>query len=71
MTYVGHIQNGAVVLDGPLSLPEGAKVFVSSMDFLEEDAPEDNTGPTLFERLEAVLGTATGLPPDACGTPSA
>lgn len=30
MTYRGHIQNGAVVLDAPLSLPEGTPVLVEA-----------------------------------------
>jgi hypothetical protein len=29
MTYQGHVENGAVVLDTPVALPEGAKVEVA------------------------------------------
>ncbi len=29
MTYQGHVENGAVVLDIPMPLPEGAKVEVA------------------------------------------
>lgn len=31
MTYRGHIQNGTVVLDDPVRLPEGAQVWVESV----------------------------------------
>jgi hypothetical protein len=32
MTYRGHVKNGAVVLDTPAQLPEGAVVEVSAID---------------------------------------
>jgi hypothetical protein len=31
MTYRGHVKNGAVVLESPVKLPEGAAVEVSVM----------------------------------------
>ena len=63
MTYRGHIENGTVVLDEPATLPEGAKVEVALLDADERK----NTGesiPSLYERLESVIGIAEGLPPD-------
>ena len=32
MTYQGHIENGTVVLDTPVALPEGAKVEVALLE---------------------------------------
>jgi hypothetical protein len=57
MTYRGHVENGIVVLDDAVALPEGASVQV---DLVSEEA-----GATLYERLKSVIGKAQGLPPDA------
>ena len=32
MSYQGHIQDGAVILDDPISLPDGTKVVVEPVD---------------------------------------
>jgi hypothetical protein len=61
MTYRGHVQNGTVVLDDVVVLPEGAAVQV---DVLAERG-ELEVVPTLLERLQSVIGKAQGLPPDA------
>ena len=65
MTYHGHVEGGVVVLDDAACLPDGAKVTVSLLDFLQEDSTDDTEGPTLYERLLPVIGIAKGLPPDA------
>jgi hypothetical protein len=57
MTYHGHVENGKIVIDDVVTLPDGALVEVDLVD--EED------GPSLYERLKSVIGKATGLPPDA------
>jgi predicted DNA-binding antitoxin AbrB/MazE fold protein len=57
MTYKGHIMNGAVVLDQPVTLPEGAEVNVY---LIATESPV-----SLAESLKGVIGKATGLPPDA------
>jgi hypothetical protein len=57
MTYKGHIKNGAIVLDQPVELPDGAEVNVDL-------APVQPPTP-LAESLKTVIGKATGLPPDA------
>ena len=62
MTYRGHVENGVVVFDETVVLPEGAAVRVDVLDrgkIVEED------GPTLYDRLKSVIGAAKGLPPDA------
>ena len=48
MVYRGHVENGVVVLDEPVLLPDGAKVRVE----LEEPEPELS----LAERLKDVAG---------------
>lgn len=65
MTYQGHVENGTVVLDEGASLPNGVKVTVTLFDFLQDDGSDDESGPSLYERLESVIGKAKGLPPDA------
>ncbi len=62
MTYKGHIQNGAIVLDDPVNLPEGA--IVSLEIAMIEDVGYDQQVPTLAERLASVIGKAEGLPAD-------
>ena len=59
MTYKGRVKDGVVVFDDRVRLPEGAQVEVT--------LPDDSEGirPSLFERLESVIGRAQGLPPDA------
>ncbi len=64
MTYRGHVKNGTVVLDEPVELPDGAEVAVVVIGSSEGTSSEDS-GPTLYERLESVVGVAKGLPPDA------
>lgn len=64
MTYHGHVKNGAIVLDEPVELPEGAEVRI---DLVCGPTDEGSGGeiPTLYERMEPFIGKAKGLPPDA------
>ena len=50
-----------MVLEEFAKLQVGASVRV---DLLDEQA-SDEQGPSLFDRLEPVIGKAKGLPPDA------
>lgn len=64
MLLRGTIQNGQVVLDEPLSIPEGTQVRVS---VVEPSSPPPPVGPrrqTLQERLLVHAGTVPGLPED-------
>ena len=61
MTYRGHVQNGAVIFDEAVVLPEGAAVQV---DVLGVEREAEGTGATLYEQLEPLVGAAKGLPPD-------
>jgi hypothetical protein len=63
MTLQGHIKNGAIVLDQPQELPEGAAVQV---EVLEPGVkPEPLDGPTLLDRLRPIVGAIDDLPEDA------
>ena len=64
MAYRGHIENGVVVLDEPADIEEGTVVSVAVRGE-QEAVGDDNTGPTLAERLARVIGKAKDLPPDA------
>ena len=65
MTYHGHIQNGQIVLDEPVVLPEGAEVRVDVLCRKTADVTETaESGKTLYERLAPVIGSAKGLPAD-------
>jgi len=64
MPYRGHVRNGVVVLDEPADIEEGSVVSVAVLGE-QEPVGDDNTGPTLAERLARVIGKAKGLPPDA------
>jgi hypothetical protein len=62
MTYKGRIKNGVVVFDEPHSIPDGTPVEVIP---IEEEGEEKDLPPTVYERLESVIGMADNLPPDA------
>lgn len=57
MTYRGRVQNGVIVLDPSVSLPEGAEVEVQPVQ------PETSS-PTWAEVLKDIVGKAEGLPSD-------
>lgn len=60
MTYKGHVRNGAIVVDEPISLPEGTVVMIEALEVKSsEDQP---LIPTLAERLSSVIGKANDLP---------
>ena len=62
MTYKGHVRNGAIVLDEPINLPEGAIII---FEVAKVESSEDvQEIPTLAERLASVIGKAEGLPAD-------
>jgi hypothetical protein len=59
MSYRGTVKGGVVILEGDVRLPDGATVQVDLLN------TSDENGPSLFERLQSVIGKATGLPADA------
>lgn len=62
--YTGIVrEDGSIILDGPApQLPAGSRVEVRISDGQRSEEAEE--GPTLFERLEPVIGTVAGLPED-------
>ncbi len=63
MPYRGHSENGAVMLDEPAAIPEGAEVSVELVARLgakpEEDVPVSD-----YDRLGSLIGKTEGLPSD-------
>lgn len=64
MTCRGHVKNGVVVLDEPVSLPDGARVEVSILPFTQEPQIDDSSEAGK-QRLLRFAGKFTGLPEDA------
>ena len=64
MTYPGHIENGKVVFDAPVTLPEGAKVEVHALPSAPSEPQAAQTEPTLAWMLK-YAGMAKDLPADA------
>jgi hypothetical protein len=67
MTLLGHIQNGVIVLDQDVPLPEGAAVEVQIVVPQPAKSQPDGSGieiPTLAERLKDFIGILD-LPEDA------
>ena len=60
MSFIGHVQNGVVVFDEPVTLPEGTAVAVEPIV-----SPKNPPKRSLLERLGDVVGKVEGLPPDA------
>lgn len=60
MVFAGRVQNGQIVIDGAVALPEGAKVHVEVVE-AKEVHPENRT---LLERLEGFVGILDDLPED-------
>ena len=58
MNYKGTVRGGVVVLEPGAHLAEGEQVEVRPL------TASDDAGPTLYERLKDVIGTAEGLPTD-------
>ncbi|HEV2969725.1 MAG TPA: hypothetical protein VGY55_07025 [Pirellulales bacterium] len=55
MTYRGHVQNGVVVFDDSVALPDGMEVRVEPIPPLAK---------SLADQFADVIGKATDLPPD-------
>ena len=63
MPYKGHVENGVVILDEPVSLDDGTEVQVEVTD--KAPSPDEDTGLSLTQRLAGVVGKAQSLPEDA------
>ena len=63
MSYRGHIEDGVVVLDEDVQLPNGTAVNVEPVMPVLTEPVEDDI-PTLYDRLKPFVGAVQGLPPD-------
>ncbi len=63
MVYKGHVKNGTIVLDEPVTLPEGVAVRIELAE--AADTADEDTGPSFTERFARFIGKAEGLPEDA------
>lgn len=63
MTYMGHVKNGAIVLDEPAALPDGAAVKIELAAV--SCRTDEDSGASFTERFAEVLGKAQSLPQDA------
>ncbi len=63
MLLSGHVENGHIILDTPVVLPDGTQVTVAVQS---NGAPvsTDEPLPSLYDRLQSVAGKAKGLPAD-------
>jgi len=64
MVYHGHIKEGRVVLDEPVTLPEGAAVSVEVVVTRSNGSESGDTSTTLGERLLKLSGILEGMPED-------
>jgi hypothetical protein len=64
MSMQGRVENGTIVLDDPVPLPEGARVTIELID-APNGSPDTASVATLYERLNDVVGVAgNDLPED-------
>jgi hypothetical protein len=61
MVVLGRVRSGAIVIEGEIDLPEGARVRIEVLNHLEPKNEENESQLTLFERLKDVAGIAKGL----------
>jgi hypothetical protein len=72
MDILGEVSGGVVVLKDPEALPDGTVVRVEAVGSLgPSEAPdrpeaeeERKEGPTIWDKLRDLAGTAKGLPSD-------
>ncbi len=64
MTVDGHIENGQIVLNQEISLPEGMKVRVELLTDSETPQQADTPPSTHFEHYKSVIGAIDDLPAD-------
>lgn len=65
MPFDGHIENGRVVLDAPVPLPDGTPVRVEAVAPGISVSHPDTASRTLAERYPSIVGVNVNLPPDA------
>jgi hypothetical protein len=61
MTLFGHVQDGRIVFEPPVLLPEGVQVRV---EVVEAKPASNGSPPSLLETLGDVVGAIDDLPED-------
>jgi hypothetical protein len=64
MIYRGRVHQEMVVFDQPTGLPDGVPVQVQVLDSRDETGRVAES-PSLYERLQDLIGQVQNLPPDA------
>jgi hypothetical protein len=64
VTIDGHIENGQIVLNQEISLPEGMKVRVELLSDGETTPKADAPPGTQFEHYKSIIGAIDDLPSD-------
>ncbi len=65
MTYLGHLENGILVLENGATIPEGARVRVELLPSIEANREsDDENGPTMYDHYKSIIGVIKDLPPD-------
>lgn len=63
MTYLGRVQNGVVLVEGGVELPEGIEVRIEVEDILQRE-PSRRDRPTIGQKLAALGRWAETQPTD-------
>jgi hypothetical protein len=64
MTLLGHIENGVIVLDEAMTLPDGMKVRVEVVPLSKAQVEDIEKPRTHYDHYESIIGAAEGLPAD-------
>lgn len=65
MTYQGTVQNGVILVEGGVALPEGVAVRIEVMEGVEGKSPSTQcTEPTIGQKLAALARKYESLPCD-------
>lgn len=62
MPYKGHVRNGVIVLDEPVSLEEGTAVAVQVME--RHTQPANASAHSRYERYYSLIGALDSMPVD-------
>lgn len=64
MTLLGHIQNGMIVLDEAMTLPDGMKVRVELLPIGNAQVEDDPKPSSLYDHYQSIIGAIDDLPED-------
>lgn len=64
MVVSGHVENGKIILDEEITLPEGQKVEVTVVNGTTTGKMASSELPSLAERMRSYIGSIEGMPSD-------